>query len=93
MTQDADHWELLQDLFHLAEVTPAEDRERVLAERCPDEKLRRRALRIFTASSQEEPQITQPSEDSSLGSKIGPYTLIRHRGTGGSGATGGNSKI
>jgi len=31
MTQDADHWELLQDLFHLAEVTPAEDRERVLA--------------------------------------------------------------
>ena len=86
MTQDADHWELLQDLFHLAEVTPAEDRERVLAERCPDEKLRRRALRIFTASSQEEPQITPPSEDSSLGSKIGPYTLIRHLGTGGIGA-------
>jgi serine/threonine-protein kinase len=86
MTQDAENWELLQDLFHLAETTPAEDRERVLAERCPDEKLRRRALRIFTASSQENQAATPPSEDSSLGSKIGPYTLLRHLGTGGIGA-------
>ena len=86
MTHDAENWDLLQDLFHLAEVTPAEDRERVLAERCPDETLRRRALRIFTASSQDQPATTAPSEDSSLGSKIGPYTLIRHLGTGGIGA-------
>jgi serine/threonine protein kinase/predicted Zn-dependent protease len=86
MTPDAENWELLQDLFHLAEVTPAEDRERVLAQRCPDEKLRRRALRIFTASSHEEPVSSPPREDSSLGSKIGPYTLIRHLGTGGIGA-------
>ena len=39
MTQDADNWVLLQELFHLAEITPEADRERVLAERCPDEKL------------------------------------------------------
>ena len=86
MTQDAENWELLQELFHLAEITPAEERDRVLAERCPDEKLRRRALRIFTAASQDEPHTTPPSEDSSLGSRIGPYTLIRHLGTGGIGA-------
>jgi hypothetical protein len=55
MTQDAENWELLQELFHLAETTPEADRERVLAEKCPDERLRRRALKIFTASSLEEP--------------------------------------
>jgi len=85
MTQDADNWELLQELFHLAEVAPEADRERVLAERCPDEKLRSRALKIFTASNIEEPQRPKP-HDSAVGGKIGPYTLIRHLGTGGIGA-------
>ena len=85
MTQDADNWELLQELFHLAEVTPEADRERVLAEKCPDEKLRRRALKIFMASSLEEPVKTLP-QDSAIGTKIGPYALIRHLGTGGIGA-------
>jgi len=45
---------LLQDLFHLAEATPEPDRERVMAERCPDVELRRRAMEIFTASSIED---------------------------------------
>ena len=34
MAQDAENWELLQELFDLAEATPEADRERVLAERC-----------------------------------------------------------
>lgn len=85
MTQDADNWELLQELFHLAEITPEADRERVLEEKCPDEKLRRRALKIFMASSLEEP-VKTPPKDSAVGSKIGPYTLMRHLGTGGIGA-------
>jgi len=85
MTQDAENWELLQELFHLAEVTPEADRERVLNERCPDQKLRSRALRILTASSIEEPVKAKP-QDSSVGTKLGPYTLIRHLGTGGIGA-------
>ena len=85
MTQDADNWQLLQELFHLAEVTPEADRERAMTERCADETLRRRALNIFKASSLEEPA-KEPPRDSSLGSKIGPYTLIRHLGTGGFGA-------
>jgi serine/threonine-protein kinase len=86
MTPDAENWELLQELFYLAEVTPEADRERVLAERCPDEALRKRAFRIFTAASQNEPVKTPPREDSSLGSKVGLYTLLRHLGTGGIGA-------
>ncbi|MGA2537249.1 MAG: serine/threonine-protein kinase, partial [Terracidiphilus sp.] len=90
MTQDAENWELLQELFHLAETTPEADRERVMAEKCPDERLRRRALKILKASSREEPS-TSTGRDSSIftssaGGKIGPYTLIRHLGTGGVGA-------
>src|SRR5580692_11064207 len=85
MTRDAENWELLQELFHLAETTPEADRERVLTEKCPDEKLRLRALKIFVASSLEEPVKTLP-QDSAVGTKIGPYALIRHLGTGGIGA-------
>jgi hypothetical protein len=50
MTQDADNWQLLQDLFHLAEMTPEPDRERVLSERCTDDAVRQRAINIFNAS-------------------------------------------
>jgi len=84
MAQDADNWELLQDLFHLAEVTPAADRERVLAARCPDIELCRRAMDIFNASRSEEAEVA--SHIPALSGKIGPYTLIRHLGTGGIGA-------
>ncbi len=55
MAQDAENWELLQELFDLVEATPEADRERVLAEQCDDEKLRLRVLRIFKASSLAEP--------------------------------------
>ena len=89
MTQDAHNWQLLQDLFHLAEATPEPDRERVMAERCPDVELRRRAMEIFTASSIEdgvESPAQEPAQVQSLTGKIGPYTPIRHIGTGGIGA-------
>jgi eukaryotic-like serine/threonine-protein kinase len=89
MTKEADNWQMLQDLFHLAEVTPEADRERVLAEKCPDEELRRRAMEIFDASSIAEAEAAQApvaAQSPSLTGKIGPYTLIRHLGTGGIGA-------
>jgi serine/threonine protein kinase len=86
MTQDAENWELLQELFHLAEITPEADREQVLAAKCPDETLWRRALDIFTAAGIDEPATTSPPEDSAVGTKIGPYMLLRHLGTGGIGA-------
>src|SRR5580692_5902867 len=89
MTKEADNWQLLQDLFHLAEITPEADRERVLAEKCSDEELRRRAMEIFNASSIAETEAAQApiaAHYQSLSGKIGPYTLIRHLGTGGIGA-------
>ncbi len=85
MTQDAQNWQLLQDLFHLLEETPEADRERVLAENCSDEALRRRAMEIFNASNVDAGDET-PAEIPELSGKIGPYTLIRHIGTGGIGA-------
>jgi tetratricopeptide (TPR) repeat protein len=88
MTQDAENWELLQELFYLAEETPEPDRERVLTERCPDEALRRRAMKLVTASLEE--PVRSPAhelpQDAQGARKIGPYTLIRHLGTGGFGA-------
>jgi serine/threonine-protein kinase len=89
MKEDAHNWQLLQDLFHLAEATPEADRERVLAEKCPDEELRRRAMEIFKASSVEDELGTpalEPAQVESLTGKIGPYTLLKHLGTGGIGA-------
>ena len=47
MTPDSEHWEQLQELFHLAEVTRDEDRERVLTEKCPDPRIRQRVMAIF----------------------------------------------
>jgi serine/threonine protein kinase len=85
MTQDAENWQLLQELFHLAEVTAEADRERVLAEKCPDAQLRSRAMKIFKASSTEASEAA-PSPIPALSGKIGPYSLIRHLGTGGIGA-------
>jgi serine/threonine-protein kinase len=85
MAQDADNWQLLQELFHLAEATPAADRERVLAERCADAELCRRALGILKASSREDAEHAA-TQVPALTGKIGPYTLIRLLGTGGIGA-------
>ena len=88
MKLDTDNWQLLQDLFHLAEVTPEADRERVLAQKCADEALCRRAMKIFDSSRIDEKEETPASplpEAPELTGKIGPYTLIRHLGTGGIG--------
>jgi serine/threonine-protein kinase len=86
MNQDADNWQLLQELFHLAEVTPEADRVKVLTARCPDEKLRSRAIDIFNASNAEAAEPAPASSIPVLDNKIGPYSLIRHIGTGGIGA-------
>jgi eukaryotic-like serine/threonine-protein kinase len=72
-------------LFHLAEVTPEKDRERILAERCPDPQLRRRVMEIFRGANIEVEDET-PRGAPFLSGKIGPYTLIRHIGSGGIGS-------
>jgi hypothetical protein len=55
MANESDQWELLQQLYYLAEATPPEDRDRVLAESCSDPALRRQVLAILEASDIEVP--------------------------------------
>ncbi len=85
MTKDTEHWEQLQELFHLAEITPEQDRERVLAEHCADPDLRRRALAILSASQLDAPEQSASAEPAATG-KIGLYSLVRHLGSGGIGS-------
>ncbi len=85
MTLESENWQLLQELFHLAEATPEADRERVLTEKCPDPHLCRRALDLVIAASDKDAEEPEPAAPVLTG-KIGPYTLIRHLGTGGIGS-------
>jgi len=85
MTWDSDNWEQLQRLFHLAAVTPAAERERVLAEACPDAELREQAMAIVTAGEVEIEEEAAPAP-AVLSGKIGLYTPIRLLGSGGIGS-------
>ncbi|MEO6830109.1 MAG: serine/threonine-protein kinase, partial [Acidobacteriaceae bacterium] len=84
MTRDAENWEELQTLFHLAEMVPKADRERVLTGKCPNEELRRRTLAILKAADIDGSDAIPGG--ASLTGKIGPYSLIRHIGSGGIGS-------
>jgi serine/threonine-protein kinase len=85
MSDDSENWKQLKVLFHLAEVTPEADRERVLEENCADPAIRLRAMEIFRSASltQDEPAWSQSFL---VGRRFGPYKLIRHIGSGGIGA-------
>lgn len=85
MTLESDNWEQLQRLFHLAAMTPASDRERVLAEASSDADLCRRAMAIVAAGEVGADEEAAPAP-SVLTGKIGPYTLIRLLGSGGIGS-------
>ncbi len=85
MTADAENWEILQQLFELAEETPEKDRERVLAERCPDPLLVQRALRIFRRANEGTTQSESPKQKAPT-ARFGPYTLLRLVGSGGIGS-------
>jgi serine/threonine-protein kinase len=85
MPQDTENWELLQQLFHLAEETAPEDRERVLAERCPDPAVVRRAMKIFLSANAGDAHPAAP-EPKPLTARIGAYSLLRLVGSGGIGS-------
>ena len=85
MTQESENWEQLQELFYLAETTREEDRERALEERCADPELRRRVMAIFRGSHIKA-EDDGPKGAPFLSGKIGPYTLVRHLGSGGIGS-------
>ncbi|MFZ0337746.1 MAG: protein kinase [Terracidiphilus sp.] len=76
---------MLQALFHLAEGTPEEDRERVLAAQCSDPQLVRRALEIFRSSAAlgDDGPVRAASHSQA---HVGPYTLVRLLGAGGIGS-------
>ena len=86
MTLESENWHLLQELFHLAEAAPPADRERALAERCGDERLRRRALELVAAAELEDRPEEPPQPQKTITGRIGPYALIRHLGSGGIGS-------
>jgi serine/threonine protein kinase len=87
MTQDAEIWDRLQVLFHLAEATPEEERERVLQANCSDPELLRRVRAIFNgAHADAAPALIRTWDSSFAGNKIGPYNILRHLGTGGLGS-------
>jgi serine/threonine protein kinase/tetratricopeptide (TPR) repeat protein len=83
MSTDAEHWEQLQALFYLAEKTPETEIDALLLETCPDAELRRRAGALIRASRE---KTAPPLPVSRAGGKIGPYTMLRHLGSGGIGS-------
>jgi serine/threonine-protein kinase len=87
MAVDSDHWEQLQELFHLASITAEPDRARVLEDACPDPVLRARALELLGAVDLDvEDEAVEAPKPTVLTGKIGPYTLIRLLGSGGIGS-------
>jgi serine/threonine protein kinase len=83
MSRDLEKWEELQKLFHLAEDEPELDA--VLLAACDDPELRRRARALILASKRN-PEAPTLSGAPLLNSRIGPYSLVRHLGSGGIGA-------
>jgi serine/threonine-protein kinase len=80
-----DDWDLLQRLFHLVDPAPESDRERILDEQGADPQLKQRVLRMVQGAAL--PEIPVENENgTSVARKLGPYTLIRHIGSGGIGS-------
>jgi serine/threonine-protein kinase len=89
MTQDADNWDALQSLFHLAEENPAADLDSLLEEVCPDAELRSRARALILGARESEANAAVPvsapqGADPRL-RRIGPYSIVRLLGSGGIG--------
>ena len=87
MRRDAETWEQLQALFHLAEQTPEDEREQILTQNCADPEVRDRVMAIFRGAHVDaEPEVARSWSGSVSSSRIGPYTILRHLGTGGLGS-------
>ncbi len=85
MTSDYDHWEQLQQLFHLAEASPEVDLHTLLEAACNDPETRLRArqlIQAFRNSAAAAPATALPPALR----RIGPYTIVRLLGAGGIGS-------
>lgn len=80
------HWSRLQQLFHLAEAAPAEERPRILQAACSDPRLIEPVLELLALSADGPGADTQTSSTVPLGTHVGTYALLQHLGTGGLGS-------
>lgn len=85
MTSDSEDWEQLQALFHLAGETPDAEVEALLAGACADPQLRQRAFELIVAA-RIEPGQQDAGATPATSDRIGPYTIVRHLGSGGIGS-------
>ncbi len=83
---ESSHWARLQELFHLASEAAQGERTRILTEASSDPELVERVLALVAAA--EMPSITPAVQNSDVlpGTHLGPYTLVRHLGSGGAGS-------
>lgn len=84
MNEDAQNWETLQKLFHLAEDSPDRDVDELLAEFCNDSVLHARARALILTGRGQRTAVPVNMEGSSR-ERIGPYTILRRLGAGGIG--------
>jgi serine/threonine protein kinase len=85
MVSDSENWEQLQKLFHLSAEVLDDQLDSFLLSACQDPELRRRAKTLVLAERRS-PVETTPPKSRMLTGKIGPYTLLRHIGSGGMGS-------
>ncbi len=84
MSLDAEDWEQLQSLFHLGEQAQDAELDDILLAACDTPELRQRVAALVRASRQKsEPEA--PAVRPVGGRSIGPYTILRHLGSGGIG--------
>ena len=86
LRMDAANWLRLQELYHLLEATPAEQQTAVLEAHTDDPALRARVLSLLATSSAPEPPAPAAYLPTAAGSRVGPYAIVRHLGSGGLGS-------
>ncbi len=85
MTSDSENWEQLQALFHLAEDVPDDALDPLLLSACLEPGLRSRAKTLIVAERKGRLESALSVAPAQTG-RMGPYTILRHLGSGGIGA-------
>ncbi len=85
-TWESEHWDQLQQIFHQVETVAPEEREIALNAATDDPLIRDRVLQLLQASSEESGAPLLLRHSAASGTRIGPYAVERHLGTGGLGS-------
>ncbi len=86
LRNDAASWLRLQELYHLLEATPAGAQAAALESATDDPGLRARVLSLLATSSEPETPAPAAFLPIGAGSRVGPYAILRHLGSGGLGS-------